>query len=460
MEDLTGRYLKMLKKGLSGIGEGYKVGDYLMVLDKRDTLGLYTVEKVGVLSLQATGGNRITMGDVELMPEGFLPPGMKRPLTKFPQDGVCWQPTKELREYLSSTYKQYSSNTSSKGVAWNGSYFWMVEKSSNQPEYHISQLEPFFRAPRESVKIAWDFMVNPTTDNFEIGSYYYVRDSMSHDLFMVTRCVSFNSLDKHRINGPYLSNMGSNNFNFSKGDTPWINAQREVCLATPEDIRWLDSCIAAKKFVPKKENTILPGNRVIVDYPGDVTHGVKGIVDKITKESEVDRVYFKRPLPPHPGGGELLAVPLCKVRLLHSLPEKWCIKVTHQNSKDIHDFLHKNSHEWHHYVPTWQISPGDSPRYENYFHYPPVGGPAHSELRIQKGYIEITTGEFIKHVLTHTEKSKTINNKLNLKEDEHRIRAIKVQRPNFTIRECDISGAVGIRCPKSKIKIGSESSSD
>jgi hypothetical protein len=387
-------------------------------------------------------------------------------LKEFPIEGVCWGPTKELRDYLSKILGQYSSNTTSKGIAWGNGNHWPVEQSSTKTVYDISQLQPFLITPKEPSKIGWTFTKEPTTANFEIGRYYYVRFLDDYSKFMVTKCTGFNTNDKARINGPFLSNMNGGK-DFNKSNTPWINTGREVRLASQEEIYWLDACIEAGKFI-ELENVkrnpetltaqLKKGDEFIVDSPGDVINGIKGIVEKIYDNNGIMIVELRRPLPKHPEGGELLAVPLSKVRQYPltpkdcSFPKKWALKVTYQNNFLLAQFLRDHSYEWKYYMGSWEVSPGSDSllgdRWNNYFHYPPIGGPAHSDLRINEGYVEITTEQFKQFYKTN-----------NNKEDEQTRNTssgstIKVRTTNLEIRySCEIR-ATSIRCSKSKISIG------
>ncbi len=67
-EDLTGRYIKVLKSDLGGCG--YKIGDYLLIKDNRGNC--YNVEKVGTLLFHGNK-NRFETGHIELMPVDFNP---------------------------------------------------------------------------------------------------------------------------------------------------------------------------------------------------------------------------------------------------------------------------------------------------------------------------------------------------------------------------------------------------
>ncbi len=136
----------------------------------------------------------------------------------------------------------------------------------------------------------------------------------------------------------------------------------------------------------------------------------------------------------------------------YGLPAKWCIESKEDNYKALDDFMHRKSYEWIHYTKDWKVFAT-----HNYFHYPPLKEPMHSDEKPQPGYTLITTNQFLKHVLTHTDKQQQIN---ELKPEENgkqesTSRAIKVQRLNLTVRDTGPIRATGIRCPKVQVKIGS-----
>jgi len=405
---LDGRYLKVIDD--SCIQHYHlKNGDYLLFshVDSADN------EHWGDSTYKEGhyyGGKAHNKNMFELMPEGFVPPKVSvfPVLKKFPERGVCWNPTPELKSYLEKN-RQYSSGIIKgyRGIAWNLDSVWGVTSSSSQSLYDISQLQPFITTPVEPSKIGWGYFKAPTIDNFEIGRYYYVRFIDDSTKFMVTKCTGFNTNDKERINGPYLSNM-KGKFNFEPRNTPWIKGGREVRLASEEEITWLDACIEAGKFIElenvKRNPEPLPA--YVKEYP-------------LTP----DDCYF---------------------------PDKWALKVGQHNRAIIAEFLRDHSYEWYHYKETWEVSPGpENGRYNNYFHYPPTGEPMHSDLKVQEGYTLITTEQFKQFYKTK-----------NFKEDEKRSGStstgsiIKICRPNFEIRHSDPIRAVSIRCTKSKISVG------
>lgn len=71
MENYRGRYIKVLKKNLGGLDYLYEVGDYLKILGDTGKLCI-VVEHAGTLNIRAYS-NRITNGDIEMMPVGFIP---------------------------------------------------------------------------------------------------------------------------------------------------------------------------------------------------------------------------------------------------------------------------------------------------------------------------------------------------------------------------------------------------
>lgn len=205
---------------------------------------------------------------------------------------------------------------------------------------------------------------------------------------------------------------------------------------------------------------IKPGDRVRVENPGDPSHGIVGIVDEIKLNSnKILSIFFKRPLPYHPSGGNLVATPLDKVVLeTDNTPEKWCIRIDQYNEDFVDKFLRARKDKWKDYREGWTLSRG------SYFHYPPYNPSAHSGGSVEPGYKEVSLGDIL-HVLTgYTVTNNQITNNLNLEKDEQRdskIReSIKVCRPNLSIRgECEVR-ADSARCPKGKIRIGSFDSSD
>ncbi len=92
--------------------------------------------------------------EVKLIDEVMSKESAKPVLRDFPENGVCWEPTKELLEYLQAR-KSCQSGFSipfSKikgGVAWTKISIWNVASKSAQPEYSIKQLSPFFSKPNE-----------------------------------------------------------------------------------------------------------------------------------------------------------------------------------------------------------------------------------------------------------------------------------------------------------------------
>lgn len=71
MENYKGRYVKVLKKNLGGLTSYYNTGDYLKVIEDKGNFCI-EVEYAGILNVRAFK-NRITSGDIEMMPVGFTP---------------------------------------------------------------------------------------------------------------------------------------------------------------------------------------------------------------------------------------------------------------------------------------------------------------------------------------------------------------------------------------------------
>ena len=72
MENLKGRYIKVLNKCLGGLDTLYKVGDYLKILEDNERGNCVVVELAGILSIRGDS-SRILNKDIELMPKGFIP---------------------------------------------------------------------------------------------------------------------------------------------------------------------------------------------------------------------------------------------------------------------------------------------------------------------------------------------------------------------------------------------------
>lgn len=134
-------------------------------------------------------------------------------------------------------------------------------------------------------------------------------------------------------------------------------------------------------------------------------------------------------------------------------PEKWCIATSVSNADFLQIFMEERKHEWKKYNKSWRIGK------DSFFHYPPISPnfPAHSDNVINEGYTLITTEQFLKHVLTHTDKNQI---KQPLKQQENGIKqagtsVTKVQRLNLTVRDTGSIRGIGIKCSKVQIKIGS-----
>jgi hypothetical protein len=132
-------------------------------------------------------------------------------------------------------------------------------------------------------------------------------------------------------------------------------------------------------------------------------------------------------------------------------PEKWCIKIDTSNINDITTFFRNHISEYKGCSINWDLHTN------YYFHYPQFTSDVHSSAVKKPEYTTITIDQFKKHVLTHTDKQ-TIINPLNLKENgkqQEGGNSIEVQRSNLTVRDTDPIRAVGIRCSKIQIKVGS-----
>lgn len=135
-------------------------------------------------------------------------------------------------------------------------------------------------------------------------------------------------------------------------------------------------------------------------------------------------------------------------------PEKWAIYIHQSNIISLTAFLTKHKTEWKEYRDGWSLRIG------SIFHYPPISPYAHSTTPLEKGYNLITTDQFIKHVLTHTNEKQQISELFKTKKDDKESTttipsSCKIQRSNFTIRNTAPIRGVGLKCPKIKVKIGS-----
>lgn len=134
-------------------------------------------------------------------------------------------------------------------------------------------------------------------------------------------------------------------------------------------------------------------------------------------------------------------------------PLKFYLRITSDNAWLIKDYLFHHKDEYIGWLDTW--NPMEA--LGLYFCYPQETNDCYATAGPPKGYFQITTSSFLKHVLTNTDKQQEIN-KLKPEENGKQVstsRAIKVQRPNLTVRDTGPIRATGIRCPKVQVKIGS-----
>lgn len=99
-------------------------------------------------------------------------------------------------------------------------------------------------------------------DEMIFGEYYKVflegSDRKSYTIIQY-KDIADNGNDRNRIIGPMVSNMDSNagEFYYKKSSRLYIT-KRETVPATPEEIAWLNACIAADKLVDKQLTGVIP----------------------------------------------------------------------------------------------------------------------------------------------------------------------------------------------------------
>lgn len=127
-----------------------------------------------------------------------------------------------------------------------------------------------------------------------------------------------------------------------------------------------------------------------------------------------------------------------------SIPEKWCLDITSKNEALVNEFLILKKDEYLGYEDDWKAEEGCR------IYYPQKTPGCFAVFKgngIAPGYKQISTKQFITHVLTNN----------NLKTEENGKQeggsSIKVQRPDLSIRDSSPIRASGIKCPKSKIQI-------
>lgn len=195
---------------------------------------------------------------------------------------------------------------------------------------------------------------------------------------------------------------------------------------------------------------ILPGDRVVYDRTGEECYGIQGIVDEVYPDKHTGKlmIRLRRPLPRHPGGGELLSYLAEKARLVNApAPEAWCIMVTKENIDTLDSFLRVRKDEYKGYSDHWSLTIG------YYFNYPQRTASTHSSEFLPDNRTLVTLNQIL-HVLTENNK----NNNLKINEnDKENINTsttglCKIQRPNLTIRRKNLGRTARLRCPNSKIK--------
>lgn len=141
-------------------------------------------------------------------------------------------------------------------------------------------------------------------------------------------------------------------------------------------------------------------------------------------------------------------------------PEKWSLNITLENKHLIKDFLVWKQNEYVGYSDGW------IPDENCTFFYPQYHANAYcvtGHYHKQKGYTLITTNQFIKHVLTHTDKQQQINEPSKIEKDEYEKSkregpsgtSCKIQRFNISIRNTAPIRGIGLKCSKIQIKVGS-----
>lgn len=133
------------------------------------------------------------------------------------------------------------------------------------------------------------------------------------------------------------------------------------------------------------------------------------------------------------------------------LPQKWCLQISPGNFAKIKDFIHEHRNEYIGYQDSWDPSQA----LNLYFCYPQEVDKCYADIVIPRGYTHISNDDFLKHVLTHTDKQNPVKIKQQENERSTTERGIEVQRLDITVRDTGSIRAVGIRCSKIQIKVGS-----
>lgn len=381
-------------------------------------------------------------------------------LTEFPERGVCWQSTKELVQYLQNRPNAVSSSSmyslKRKGVAWNNTSCWAVQTSSNQPEYTIEQLTPFISTTLTPIVGEWYYYMGAEAGGLDSGKGWWEKGVLAK-----FKCMRGDtSWEVSETSSPNMNNCGASNKAraFRKATFEEVqNYLRELKPEIPELLAQYP-VTSEESFTPPDD--IKQGSRVVYYEPGNILHGIEGIVGRIyyDKDSKFIRVELQRPLPRHPEGGDLLSFPLKKARLVREpVPEKWAIRITEENKQVLTNFLIRHKNEYKGYMDSWKPCPG------YYFLYPQPEKKLYAccdLLGKYSSYTEVTFDQ-IKHVLTNTlTTEKKIEQTLKIKQDAKENNkpstgACKIYRLDFSIRAGAPIRTVTIRCNNSKVKLRS-----
>jgi hypothetical protein len=207
----------------------------------------------------------------------------------------------------------------------------------------------------------------------------------------------------------------------------------------------------------------------------------KGVLAKFRGKRNYDTLSWEfsettSPNMPHPGSsnkacafrkatkGELIAAglmyPLTPEECFSQLtpppvvPEKWSVRITAETKDTLEAFMRARRDEFVGYEPTWKLTISNG---KGYFNYPQSHKNSNATYDfIPQGYKEVELKQIL-HVLTDKNQTK-IN--LNTEKDGKHIErntgtTIKVQRPDLSVNRGSTVRATGIRCPGSKITIGS-----
>lgn len=141
------------------------------------------------------------------------------------------------------------------------------------------------------------------------------------------------------------------------------------------------------------------------------------------------------------------------------IPEKWCIKITNDNARELNQFLKEKCHEYIGYVGSWD--PERKSAIGFYMVYPQIEKHSYSYQGILSKYNckEITTEFFREHILKKNNKEELINKLTTTKKEENyectsKNKSIKVCRPDFKVSEGLRKRGIGIKSTGVKILIG------